>query len=297
MNTPHWLVQLRSKPNEYGIVMMSFSMAVFIVNDTLMKWVCESMPAFQGLFLRGVASTLMILFIAWRTGTLTPKAKAWGFYRQPTVQKRAIFDALATSLYMSALFHMPIANATAINMFTPLFMVLIASGVLGEQVSARRWTLIGLGFVGVLLIVQPDQDGFNAWAWVCVSGTLFQAIRDLTTRHIAKETPPLIISISNAVSVTVITGVLSLFQGWKGFDGIQVLGLFGAAACLSLAHYLLILATRAGDISLIAPFRYSGLLFALLSGFLIWGDWPNLLAWLGILLLVFAGLAMLRSRH
>jgi len=182
-------------------------------------------------------------------------------------------------------------------MFTPLFMVLIASSVLGEKVSTLRWVLIGLGFIGVLFIVQPDQQGFNAWAWVCVTGTLFQAIRDLTTRYIPRNTPPLIISISNAVSVTVFTGVFSVFQGWQAFSGLQLLAMVGAAACLSLAHYLLILATRAGDISLIAPFRYSGLLFALISGFLIWGDWPNLLAWLGIGLLVFAGLAMLRSRR
>jgi drug/metabolite transporter (DMT)-like permease len=297
MTPPNWLIRLQSRPNEYGIVMMSLSMAVFIVNDTLMKWVCETLPAFQGLFLRGVASTLMILGIAWRLGTLSPLKNAWNHYRHPTVQKRALFDAMATSLYMSALFHLPIANATAINMFTPLFMVLIASSVLSEKVSGKRWFLIGLGFVGVLFIVQPDQDGFNAWAWVCVAGTVFQAIRDLTTRYIPKDTPPLIISISNAASVTVLTGLFSLFQGWQAFGFNQFLGLLGAAACLSLAHYLLILATRSGDISLIAPFRYSGLLFALISGFVIWGDWPNLLAWLGIVLLVFAGLAMLRSRH
>ncbi len=292
-----WFHHLKQSPNEYGIVMMSLSMAVFIVNDTLMKWVCQDLPAFQGLFIRGVASTGMILSLAWHLGVLKPLDQAWAAYREPTVQKRALFDALATSLYMSALFHLPIANATAINMFTPLFMVLIASSVLGEKVSTLRWVLIGLGFVGVLLIVQPDHQGFNAWAWVCVAGTLFQAIRDLTTRYIPRTTPPLIISISNAVSVTVLTGVFSVFQGWQGFSGLQLLGMVGAAACLSLAHYLLILATRSGDISLIAPFRYSGLLFALISGFLIWGDWPNLLAWLGIGLLVFAGLAMLRSRR
>ncbi len=292
-----FLQQLRQRPNEFGIAMMVCAMAFFIINDTLMKWVCEGLPAFQGLFLRGVASTVLITSLAAQQGVLRPWPVAWQRFRAPTVQKRALFDAMASALYMSALFHMPIANATAINMVTPLFMVLLASVVLSERVSVVRWLLIGSGFIGVMLIVQPDQSGFNAWAWVCILGTLFQAIRDLSTRYIDPQTHPLLISISNAVSVTVLTGVLSVAQGWTAVTGVQALGLVAAAACLSAAHYLLIYATRTGDISLIAPFRYAGLLFALLTGYLIWGDWPNALAWGGIGLLVFAGMAMLRTRR
>src|SRR5690606_7189607 len=105
------------------------------------------------------------------------------------VVMRAGFDAFATIAYLTSLFHLPIGNATAINMATPLFITLFAVIAFRERVGAGRWLALATGFTGVLLIVQPSGSAFNAWALLCLAGTLLHAARDLTTRVIDRRIP------------------------------------------------------------------------------------------------------------
>jgi drug/metabolite transporter (DMT)-like permease len=163
-----------------------------------------------------------------------------------------------------------------------------------EKVSMGRWVAILIGFAGVLMIVQPAADSFNAWALLCFAGTALHAARDLCTRKIPGHVPSVLITLGTAVAVTTLAGVLSLAQGWQAFTSVQLALLATASVFLSVGYYLLILSNRAGDMSVVAPFRYVGLLFALILGWAVWGDLPNALAWTGIALLLGAGLYMLR---
>ena len=206
---------------------------------------------------------------------------------------RATLDASASLIYLTAMFHMPLANATAINMATPLFITLIAIRLFKEQVRRAQWVAIGVGFVGVLLIVQPTASGFNAWALMCLAGTVLHAGRDVLTRVIPVQIPAMLITLSTVISVTFFSGTLIVFQGWQTPNGRQLALLAAAGVLLSGGYFLLTRAMRQGQMSVVAPFRYSGLLFALLLGWLVWGDVPNALAFCGIGLLVGAGLYML----
>ena len=103
-------------------------------------------------------------------------------------------------VYLTSLFHLPIGNATAINMATPLVISLMAAVVLHERLSGARWLAIVVGFAGVLLVVQPAADAFNAWALLCLSGTLLGAARDLLTRAIHANVPSVLVTLSTAVS-------------------------------------------------------------------------------------------------
>ena len=210
---------------------------------------------------------------------------------------RSALDATATLVYLTALFHLPLANATAINMATPLCIALIVVLWLGEQMSALRWAVIALGFLGVLLIVQPKAEGFNGYSLLCLFGTLLHAGRDLFTRKINADMPSILITVATAITVTALAAVLSAFQGWKPVTAEHIMLLSAASVFLSAGYFLLIRAVRAGDISLIAPFRYAGLLLALVIGFAVWGETPNGLAWVGIALLVGAGLYMLHNER
>ena len=154
-----------------------------------------------------------------------------------------------------------------------------------------------LGFTGVLLVVQPSSEGFNVYAWLAVLATLLHAMRDTLTRGIGLHVPALLITLSTAVSVAVAAGGITLTQTWTPVDSLSLGLLFGASLFLSMAYYLLIVAMRSGEMSLVAPFRYSGLLFALLIGYVVWGDVPNLLGWAGIFLLAISGLLILRSER
>jgi drug/metabolite transporter (DMT)-like permease len=117
------------------------------------------------------------------------------------------------------------------------------------------------------------------------------------TRTIDRSIPSLLITFSTAVAVTLLSGLWSLQQEWRPASW-QSLGFLAAASVfLSIGYFMLTIAMRAGEMSVIAPFRYVGLLFALLLGFIVWGDMPNTLAWAGIALLVGAGLYVLHSER
>lgn len=280
---------------------MLFAMASFVTNDALVKYVSESLPAAQLIFIRGLFSIVLLLAVSQAMGLLRPgprqTASALRHILQGPVLLRSVLDALATMAYLSALFHLPLGNATAINMATPLFITLFAVLALGERVGPARWLAIAAGFAGVLLVVQPSAAGFNAWALLGLVGTLFHTARDLTTRFIARSVPSVLITVSTAVAVTLLSGVVSAVQGWQAISPQHLALLATASVFLSAGYYLLILGMREGEMSVIAPFRYTALLFALMMGWLVWGDVPNPLAWSGIALLVGAGLYMLHSER
>lgn len=274
---------------------MSLAMASFVTNDALVKSVSASLPAAQLIFIRGAFATALLLLVAQSMGVLRA-GELRGALQRP-VLVRAGLDSLATLTYLTSLFHLPIGNATAINMATPLFITLFAVLAFGERVQLARWLAIITGFVGVVLVVQPSAAGFNAYALLCLVGTLFHSGRDLMTRRIDPNISSLLITLATAVAVTLLSGLLSVFQGWKPTGALQLGQLAAASAFLSVGYYLIIVGMRSGEMSVIAPFRYTGLLFALVIGWAVWGDVPNALAWVGIALLVSAGLYVLHSER
>lgn len=276
--------------NRRGVAWMVLAMGCFVVNDALVKWVSQSLPAAQLIFVRGVFATLLVLAVMRASGV----AWAWPRGAGPWLPVRAGVDALATFTYLVSLFHLPLANATAINMASPLFITLFAVAWLGERVSAARWAALAVGFGGVLLVIRPEASGFNAYAWLCLGATALHALRDLATPRIPRSVPTLAITLATAAAVTLLAGLGSAVQGWRPLAAGQ-LGLLAAAAVFLAAGYQgVILATRQAQLSVVAPFRYSGLLMAVVLGWVGWGQVPDGLAWLGIGAVVAAGLVLLR---
>jgi len=285
---PHIAEDAKAVGNR-GIRWMVLAMAAFIANDSLVKLASASLPAPQLIGVRGLFACALIMAVARASGTvLQPRQMAQGW-----VALRAVVDAAATFGYLFSLFHLPLANATAINMTTPLFITLaVATRV---RVGWRRWMATALGFSGVLLVIQPRAGGFNAWAWLCLAATFAHALRDLMTARIARSLPSLAIVLATATAVTAVALAWTTFEGWKPMAPMQAGGLAAAALFLATGYFALVKATRDADLSLVAPFRYSGLLLALLLGWLLWGDVPNVLAWCGIALIVAAGAYLLRA--
>ncbi|MDB5901041.1 MAG: hypothetical protein JWP41_4643 [Ramlibacter sp.] len=284
----------RLAANRRGVLTMAAGMASFVVNDALVKFVSQSLPGAQLIFLRGAFATALLLVICLAMGAL----RDIRMLLDRRVVIRAALDAFASMAYLTSLFHLPIGNATAINMATPVFITLFAVIAFKEQVGPARWLAIATGFTGVLLVVQPNGAAFNAYALLCLGGTLLHAARDLTTRVIARSIPSLLITVSTAIAVTLLAGLWALAtQQWQPVNARQLALLAAAGVFLSGGYFLLTVSMRSGDMSLIAPFRYAGLLFALLLGYLVWGDVPNALAWTGIAFLVGAGLYVLQNER
>src|SRR5690606_15103596 len=185
-------------------------MAFFVANDALVKYASQSMASAQLVFIRGIMASLLVLALARASGAL-PHAREM---LRGTVAARAWIDAAATFTYLLALFNLPLVNATAIMMTAPLFIALIAARLMHERVGIGRWCAIVAGFAGVLCVIQPRAEGFNAWSIACLAGTVLMAVRDVMTRRIAAGVPSSIITLATAVAVTLLSGAVSVVEGW-----------------------------------------------------------------------------------
>ncbi len=275
-----------SRENLRGILAMLAAMFLFVTNDTLIKLASEALPTPQIIFVRGAIAVVLVALVAWTTGVL----RRWPRRGWRIIGWRSVGEIGSTLLYLTALFHMPIANATAILQAMPLVMTVLSALVLGEIVRWRRWLAVVGGFFGMLLVVQPGSAGFDVYALVAVASLAFASVRDLSSRYLPPEVPSLIVALVAMFSVTVVGGAWTLTVPWTPIPGVVLAYLAGAAALLSGAFYFVTEAMRHGEVSVVTPFRYSIILTAIALGYLVWGQLPNLLAMAGIALIVGSGL-------
>ena len=173
---------------------------------------------------------------------------------------------------------------------SPLTITLGAALFLGETVGWRRYAAIIAGFLGVLLIVKPGTDGFNFFAIYALISTLFITMRDLVTRQMPRHIPSLLVSLVTAIVITTMGAIGSLFEPWQPVSGHHIALLVAAACILMVGYVCSILAMREGEVSFISPFRYSILIWALLIGFFVFGDVPDIWSSLGAVIIVASGL-------
>lgn len=272
--------------NRRGIIFFLLAIVLFVVNEALCKLVYDTVPANQIMAVRGLIATAVILGIAHALGA----TRQIGAMFDRRVVMRSIVDLAGSYLYMIALFHMPIGNMMAINMASPLMMTAVVAVVLREPVGWRRWGAIVAGFLGVLLVVQPRAENFNAYSILAVGAVICIVMRDLVTRRIDATIPSLIIILTNVGMMAVVALALALIEGWIAM-GWRETGFLALSALFIVAGYqLAVEAFRHAEVPVIVPLRYTGLLWALLLGYLLWGDVPDELATAGIGLIVASGL-------
>jgi drug/metabolite transporter (DMT)-like permease len=273
---------------------MAVAMAGFTANDTMTKFVSTSMNMGQVMLLRGAFATALIALLAWSRGALANPRQALN----PMVALRSAGEVAATVTFLVALQHLPLATISAVLQALPLAVTMGAALVFGEKVRWRRWLAIAVGFAGVLIIVRPGAEGFSAYAILALVCVGFCTIRDLATRRLPESIPSLLVSTVTAGLVTMCGAVLIVpMGGWSPVSA-QSLGLLAAAAVLLLVGYHFIISSmRTGDISFIAPFRYTALLWAIVLGFAVFGDIPDGPMIVGAVIVVGSGLyALYRER-
>lgn len=277
---------VRRHGNATGIVAMLASMAFFVANDTCVKHLGATVPLGEIIFFRNLAATLYILaFAAVFGGLHVPPDAPWRLLKW-----RMATEAFSTLTFLSALLAMPIGDVTALAQFTPLAMTAAAAILLKEPVGWQRWCATLVGLIGVMLIARPGTSAFTPAALLLAAAVTLVIARDLLTRQIPASVPTLTLTFMSA-AITAPAGLLLLpFESWIMPGAREALLLAGAGAFLTVAYALIVVAMRAGDVGVIAPFRYGVILFALLSGWLFWGDVPDGLQMLGIAILTTAGL-------
>jgi S-adenosylmethionine uptake transporter len=206
-------------------------------------------------------------------------------------------EVAAAFLFISAIFNMPIGNATAILQALPLAVTLAGMVFLGEAVGWRRMVAILIGFCGILLIIQPGAAGFNTYSIYAVLAVVAVTVRDLASRRLSTDVPSMTVAVVAAVSVAVLAGLASLTETWVHPGSLEMMQLAGASVFIIGGYLFSVMTMRIGDIGFVAPFRYTSLLWALLIGLLIFDEWPNGLALIGIGIVVATGLfTLLRER-
>ncbi|MFW8633588.1 DMT family transporter [Cribrihabitans pelagius] len=277
-----------------GSLLMVLAMAAFALEDMFLKSAARSLPVGQILILFGLGGMAVFAVMARAQGH-----SPWhpGFCTRPMLW-RSLAEAAGRLCFTLAIALTPLSSASAILQATPLAVAAGAVVFFGERVGWRRWLAIGAGFAGVLLILRPGLGGFELASLFAVAGTLGFAGRDLATRAAPA-------GMSNAqlgvlgFAMVVAAGVLAL--AWTGGARWPAPGTWGQLACATgigvIAYNALSAAMRQGEISVIAPFRYTRLVFAMLLGVLVFGERPDALTLLGSAIIVTSGaFTLLRSR-
>lgn len=274
-------------PNIRGAVLMAASMTAFTVNDTFLKLLGQDLPLFQILFLRSVGVVICLGVIGIWTGALRlpPKMRD-----RRLIAMRSVAEAAAAWFFITALFHMPIANVSAILQALPLTVTLAAALFLKEPVGWRRFLAIGIGFVGVSLIVRPGTDGFTLDSLYAIAAVACVTVRDLTARQLSPEVRSMTVALATGFVVMVFAGIGSLFDDWGTVSGAQTIWLVCAIILIIGGYLFSVMAMRVGEIGVVAPFRYTSLIVALIAGFFVFGDWPDALTLTGAAIVVATGL-------
>jgi drug/metabolite transporter (DMT)-like permease len=273
---------------------MAAAMAGFTMNDTITKSVSSEMNFGQVMLVRGLFAIVLVSAFAIHQRALRPLKV---LFIRP-VALRVIGEVGGTISFLAAISHLPLANTSAILQALPLLITLGAALTFGEPVGWRRWLAITAGFIGVLIIVRPGAEGFNQFSMFAVVSVIFCAVRDLATRWIPKHIPSLFITLLTTFTVTTAGAVILVPLGGWTPPSDRALGLLATAAVLVLIGYhCIITALRSGDISAVAPFRYTALLWALVLGYLVFGDVPDRMMIAGASIIVLSGLYAFYREH
>jgi drug/metabolite transporter (DMT)-like permease len=258
--------------NLRGAGYMVACMAGFSCNDAFIKSVAGEVPLFQAVFLRGLIATALLGGLAWWQGSHRFRP---GRRDRRRIGLRCVAEIGGTVCFLTALFNMPIANASAILQSVPLAVTLGAALFFDEPVGWRRYLAIAIGFAGVLVIVRPGSDGFTVYALWALAAIVFIVARDLATRRLTPDAPGTAVAFVTSLALTVAAGNAAAATDWAPVGPRQMLALTVAALCLIVGYIFGVRSMRVGEIGFVQPFRYTLLVWAMLFGIVMFGEWPD----------------------
>jgi len=266
--------------------------ALVTLNDTILKWLTTDLPVGEIMCLRGVFVFLPIVLLAAHEGGLH-RLKV----QSPRGQGlRAAIVVAGMFMFITGLSLLPIAEAIALTFASPLFATALAVPFLGERVGWRRWTAVGAGLLGVLVMLRPGSDAFALAALLPLGAAATGAVRDIATRRLSVSDSSSSILMVTTVAVT-LAGAATMPFGWRSPTWSEVGLLALAGLLLGAAQYLMIEAVRYAEIGLVAPFRYTSLIWAVLAGYFAFGTLPDIWGIVGAALVIISGIYILHREY
>jgi drug/metabolite transporter (DMT)-like permease len=284
-----------SSENGRASALMVGSMAFFAIEDLFLKKAAEALPPGQILALTGAAGAVVFWIMAASRGQAVLSRDAL----RGVPLLRALSEAAAAVFYIIALAYAPLSMTSALLQASPLVVTAGAALFLGETVGWRRWTSIVVGFVGVMVILAPWDAQFDPTGLFTVACVVVLASRDLATRAMPARIGTFQVASWAYISlVPAGIGLMAMMgdsfvpptpRQWFGLSGALLTGLFG--------YYAVVAAMRLGEASVVAPFRYTRLVFALIVAMIFFGERPGLTTLIGAAIVVGSGLyAFARER-
>lgn len=271
-----------------GAALVGF--AFLTANDAVSKYLTQEFPVGQVICLRQAATLLVIVpYVALVTGWGALRVVSW-----PGQLTRGMLFVAGAALMVIGLSVLPLATVIAIMFANPIFIGALSMPMLAERVAASRWIAIAAGFAGVLIILRPGTASFEWALLIPVAGALTNAFRDTMTRRLSRTETSIAILFWSAIVVTVTSAVTAAF-GWRPVSAAAAAWFLALGVLNAGAHFLLIEAFRLSEATLIAPARYTSLLWAMLIGYLVWGELPDLWVIAGVAVIVASGIYMVRA--
>lgn len=276
-----------------GVVYLSVGGLFLTLGDAVVKWLSTSIPPGEILFGRNTVTLVLTLAVAWRSSQPLAALRTQNLRDQIA---RGLSAAAFSFVMVEALRRLPLAEVYTFLFSAPILLALLAPRMLGEHVGTDRWLAISVGFVGVLAMLRPGVDGLHWATLLALACAVLSALRDILNRRIVATDTSLAIQLYTNLSIVVISAATFPF-GWKAIDLADATLLVLCGLIQFVGQYFFIDAFRYATTTLLAPFKYILLVWALATGFAVWGDVPDGWSLAGTLLIVGSGLfIVVRSR-
>ena len=282
--------QISGKNNITAALLVILGMVMISSNDAIVKLSSEDLGVGQMLFVRGSFAVLIFsAYIKFKGLPIVPRGGFTGW-----VSMRAVCECCATVCFVFSLTLLPIAIASTLVWTSPILVTIAAAVILREHVSVARWLAVLFGFIGVVMVTNPFDAEFSSAMLLPLAAAVFVCARDLFTQRIVSTLHSAYVVLATLIVVTVAGLVISLFD-WRPVSISRTGWLLLCAILLGNGFLCQVMAIRKAELSFIAPFSYVGILMATFYGFVIWQQWPSMLAFAGMLLITGSGIYILSA--
>lgn len=270
-----------------GVVLMLLGMLMFSLNDVMGKWLVSTYSVGQVVLIRSIAALIVLAPFIWYGG-----ASKLVRVERPAMQAARVFMSTAEVFaFYFAVSYLPLADVMTYWLAVPIYVAAISPFVLKEPVGWRRWSAIIVGFIGVVIALEPSSQALTPQALISILGSMTFAAMLLLGRTL-RGTPDTTLVFWQIVGAG-LAGLASLWFEWTpvSLRDLLLLGLLGVVAMV--AHVLVNRALKLADAATVAPLQYTLLLWAILFGWLVFGDVPRVTMLVGAGFIIASGLFIL----
>ena len=278
-----------------GIFFMIISQLSFAINDSVVKLIVQESNSTTSIlnviFIRGLITTFIIyLYLSLVEGKkITKIVKNFNYH------KRGIFEVLTAFCFLTALVLLPVAEVYTLLMTNPFFVTIFAFFFLKEKVGFKRWCAVLVGFIGVIIVINPTNFTFNPLFILPILAAIFLTIRDVRTKNIATKSNSFEIIFITSLLITFFSGIGSLFIEFN-LESNSLIKIVISSFFLTVAYIFSVLTVFYAPLSLTASSRYSVIIFGIIFGYLILGEVPNYTMIFGALVISLSGLFVIKRQ-